>query len=388
MSRTAQRLIGTATYLTTNSIPAMRAKVGAVAAGLMMAASSLPALSSPDPVLDRMTLKAKIGQMVMFTVGGTTLTAAEREVIKTARLGNVILFDKNYTGPAQLTELTRQIQRAARAGRTHPIGALIAVDQEGGVVKRFEDMAPWYSAPEMGDRPKSVAYNQGSATGRDLSDAGVNVDLAPVADLDLPPAHVMSSRSFGRDPLRVGRRVRAFSRGLQSKRVAAAAKHFPGLGGATRNSDDGRAYVRRSKWRLHNVDAVPFRMAVAGGLKMMMLSHAIYTKDGGRRPASVNRYIATQRLRDELGFTGVSISDALEAVAWRFDNNVARACRATVWAGVDIALITGDVYAARACAGSIRAAVDSGAITERSIDRSVQRILRLKEWLGVYDPGA
>ena len=102
----------------------------------------------------------------------------------------------------------------------------------------------------------------------------------------------------------------------------------------------------------------------------------------------MNHYIATDRLRREFGFAGVSVSDALEAVAWRFGNSVSRACRATVWAGVDIALITGDVYAARACASEIRAAVDSGAITEQQIDRSVQRILELKEWLGVYDPQA
>ena len=366
----------------------MRLKVGAIVIGFLLACSTLPAWSAPDPALDRMTLRAKIGQLVMFTVRGTSLTAAEREVIKSARLGNVILFDKNYSNRTQLESLTRQIQRAARAGRTHPIGALIAVDQEGGVVKRFEDMAPWYSAPQLGDRPKTLAYDQGRATGRDLRNAGVNVDLAPVADLDLPPEHVMASRSFGTDPVPVGRRVKAFARGLQSKRTAAAAKHFPGLGGATRNSDFGRSYVYRSKRKLHHIDAVPFQIAIDGGLKMVMLSHAMYMKDGGQRPASVNRYIATERLRDEFGFTGVAISDALEAVAWRFDNSVARACRATVWAGVDIALITGDVYAARACADAIRAGVDAGAITERHIDRSVQRVLRLKEWLGVYDPEA
>ena len=359
-----------------------------IAVGSMLAASTLPAVSAPDPALARMTLRAKIGQLVMFTVRGTSLTPAEREVIQSARLGNVILFDKNYSNRTQLENLTQQIQRAARAGRPHPIGALIAVDQEGGVVKRFEDIAPWYSAPQMGDRPKTLAYDQGRATGRDLTNAGVNVDLAPVADLDLPPEHVMASRSFGRDPVPVGRRVKAFARGLQSKRAAAAAKHFPGLGGATQNSDYGRAYVYRSKWKLRHVDAVPFRIAIDDGLKMVMLSHAIYPKDGGTRPASINRYIATERLRSGFGFTGVSISDALEAVAWWFNGSVARACRATVWAGVDIALITGDVYAARACADAIRAGVDSGAISERHIDRSVQRVLELKEWLGVYDPEA
>ena len=366
----------------------MRARLGAIAIGLMLAASSVPALSAPDPALSRMTLRAKVGQLVMFTVRGTSLTRSERDVIQSARLGNVILFDKNYSNRAQLEELTRQIQRAARAGRRHPIGALIAVDQEGGVVKRFEDMAPWYSAPQMGDRPKMLAYDQGRATGRDLRGAGVNVDLAPVADLDLPPEHVMASRSFGSEPVPVGRRVKAFTRGLQSRRTAAAVKHFPGLGGATRNSDHGRSYVYRSKWKLRNVDAVPFRITIEGGAKMVMLSHAMYVKDGGGRPASLNRYIATRRLRREMGFHGVAISDALEPVSWYFSGNVSRACRATIWAGVDIALITGDVYAARSCADAIRAGVDSGAISERHIDRSVQRVLELKEWLGVYDPEA
>lgn len=360
--------------------------MGTIAIGLVLAGSTLPASSAPDPVLDRMTLKEKVGQLVMFSVRGTRLTSAERDVIQSARLSNVILFGKNYKDRTQLENLTSQIQRAARAGGSDPIGALIAVDQEGGVVKRFEDMAPWYSAPQMGDRPKSLAYDQGRATGRGLGNAGVNVDLAPVADLDLPPERVMASRSFGSEPVPVGRRVKAFARGLQSKRTAAAAKHFPGLGGATQNSDYGRAYVYRSRWRLRHVDAVPFRIAIEGGLKMVMLSHAIYPNDGGGRPASINRFIATERLRSGFGFTGVSISDALEAVAWWFDNDVARGCRATVWAGVDIALITGDVYAARSCANAIRAGVETGAISERHIDRSVQRVLELKRWLGVYEP--
>ena len=367
----------------------MRAgRVLALSLGLLMAASIVPALSAPDPALERMTLRAKIGQLVMFTVRGTSLTDVERDVIRSARLSNVILFDKNYSSKTQLEGLTRQIQRAARAGRPHPIGALISVDQEGGVVKRFDDMPPWLSAPQMGDRDRSVAFDQGRATGRALRTVGVNVDLAPVADLDLPPEHVMASRSFGRDPLPVGRRVKSFAQGLQRADTAAVAKHFPGLGGATRNSDFGRSYVYRSKWRLRNVDAVPFQIAIEGGIRLVMLSHAIYPKDGGKRPASLNHSIATERLREGLGFNGVAISDALEPVSWFFDGNVPRTCRATIKAGVDLALITGDVFAARACADAIRQAVASGAITEKRIDRSVRRVLELKQWLGVYDPGA
>ena len=333
-----------------------------------------------------MTLKEKVGQLVMFGIHGERLTAPERAVIARHDLGAIILFGHNYRDRTQLKALTGQLQRATRRATNHRIGALIAVDQEGGVVKRFPDMAPWYSAPEMGAHAVSLAYAQGRATGKALRAAGVNINLAPVADLDLPPEHVMRSRSFGSRPQPVGRRVRAFARGLQRKRVAATLKHFPGLGGATVNSDYGRAYVYRSKWKLHHIDAVPFHKAIDRGARVVMLSHGIYLKDGGRRPASINRYIATKRLRREFDFTGVAISDALERVAWRFGGSTPRACRATIWAGVDIALLTGDVYAARACAKEIRAAVRSGVIPRPRIDRAVRRVLELKTWLGVFDP--
>ncbi len=329
-----------------------------------------------------MTLKQKVGQLVMFSVGGLKLSPTERRVIRKHHLGGVILFAQNYRDEQQLRALTTQIQKAVEDDDLS-IGALIAADQEGGIVKRFPDMPPWKSAPNMGESPKSTAYRQGGATGWALHSAGVNVDFAPVADLDLPPEHVMRSRSFGSRHASVGQRVLAFSRGLQSRNVAATAKHFPGIGGADINSDDGRAYVMRTKWQLHNIDAAPFLEAIDGGVRMVMMSHAIYPKDGGRRPASLNRYIANKRLRNELGFTGVSISDALGEVAWKFGGDTPRACVATIRAGVDIALLADDAHVARRCAAAIRAAVKAGDIPEARIDTAVARVLELKAWLGL-----
>lgn len=345
-----------------------------------------PIGSRAQPV-PRLSLREKVGQLVMFSIDGAGLSAVERDGIERNHLGGVILFSNNYRDRAQLQRLTVQIQRAVRRGSSLRIGALISVDQEGGVVKRFPDMPPEYSAPRMGeiDR-KSLAYKQGRATARALRAAGVNIDLAPVADLDLPPEHVMRSRSFGASAYKVARLVQAFGRGLQSARVGAAVKHFPGLGGATQNSDFGRSYVYRSKRQLHQIDAVPFHRAIGRGLRLVMLSHAIYVNDGGRRPASVNRYIATQRLRWEFGFEGVAISDALEPVSWKFGGDVPKTCAATIRAGVDIALITGDVHAAGACARAIRDAVKRGRISERRVDRALARVLELKAWLGLTEP--
>jgi len=352
-----------------------------------VAIAAPPTASSAQDVVARMTLREKVGQLVMFSVGGRTLSQHERDVIRGQHLGGVILFSKNYEDRTQLEALTAAIQRAVRSGNSLGLGALISADQEGGVVKRFPDMPPRYSAPELGRIGKNeVAHDQGARTARALRAAGVNVDLAPVADLDLPPEHVMRSRSFGPRRYRTARLARAFGRGLQSRRVAAATKHFPGLGGATINSDHGRAYVHRTKRQLREVDAVPFHAAVEGGIRMMMLSHGIYVNHGGRRPASVNYSIATKRLRGEFGFEGVAISDALEPVAWFFDGSTPHACKATINAGVDIALITGNVDMARECARKIRVAVRNGTISRNRIDKAVTRIVRLKTWLGLVEP--
>lgn len=336
-----------------------------------------------------MTLRERVGQLVMFSVDGLTLSATERDIIKQQSLGGVILFSKNYDNRTQVTRLNEQIDRAARQGNSLNAGALISVDQEGGIVKRFPDMPPRYSHPQLGDmNRKALTYNQGEATARALKNVGVNINLAPVADVDLPPGHVMRSRSFGTNRYRVARHVKAFSRGMQSKRVGATAKHFPGLGGATRNSDDGKSYVYRTRRQLREVDAIPFHRAVRSNIKLIMLSHAMYVNDGGSRPASLNHYIATRRLRRELDFTGVAISDALEPVSWKFGGNVARTCKATIKAGVDIALITGDVFVARACAAEIRAAVRNGTISRHRIEQAVARVIELKVWLGLYDTPA
>ena len=357
--------------------------VSALCALLVAVAATSPAAGSAPA----MSLREKVGQLVMASIAGPALSTTERDAIKRHHLGGVILFARNYRDRSQLRDLTRSIQRASRSANELSMGALISVDQEGGVVKRFPDMPPRYSAPEMAaSGPPRLAYDQGRATGWALRAAGVNVNLAPVADLDLPPRHVMRSRSFGRRPRRVGRFVRAFAHGLQHRRVAATAKHFPGFGGATINSDYGRAYIRRSKWQLHNIDAVPFHRAIEGDLRLVMLSHGMYLKDGGRRPASINRYIATTRLRREFGFTGVAISDALDAVAWKFNGSTATACKATIQAGVDVALVTHNVRAAGGCARSIRRAVRSGAISTARLNEAVARVLELKSWLGLARP--
>ncbi|HYI45502.1 MAG TPA: glycoside hydrolase family 3 N-terminal domain-containing protein, partial [Actinomycetota bacterium] len=140
------------------------AAVGIVlAAALSGAAGSSSAAQPPtvETVVATMSLKEKVGQLVMFLPNGPTLSSAERDLIDRHALGGVILFSKNSRDRAQLRALNDRIQKVARNATRYDIGALISVDQEGGVVKRFSDMPPWYSAPEMGARDVSVSYRQG-----------------------------------------------------------------------------------------------------------------------------------------------------------------------------------------------------------------------------------
>jgi beta-N-acetylhexosaminidase len=135
---------------------------------------------------------------------------------------------------------------------------------------------------------------------------------------------------------------------------------------------------------LRKVDAVPFQRGINNGAQVIMMSHAIYPKDGGRKPASINRFIASTRLRDHMGFRGVSMSDAVDAMTWWFDGDIGKTCVATIKAGVDVALLANNVFAARTCANAIVKAVRSGRLTKTRVERSARRIVELKRWFGVY----
>ena len=172
--------------------------------------------------------------------------------------------------------------------------------------------------------------------GRQLHAAGINVNLAPVADVPRAGS-VMATRSFAGDERGIAARTRASVRGLRDAGVAATVKHFPGLGGATVNTDDGPATVEVPLDR----DLVPFRAAVEEGVPLVMLSHASYPELDSRRIASQSRPIVTGLLRERLGFDGVIVTDSLEADAVLARSGVAVAAERSIRAGADLILMTG-----------------------------------------------
>jgi beta-N-acetylhexosaminidase len=229
-------------------------------------------------------------------------------------VGGVILFSQNISSRTQLRALTSSLQRAARAGGNPPL--LIAVDQEGGIVKRLPAGPPHLSPPQMvASGGPGVAGTQGTATGRYLSGLGINMDLAPV--LDVPTfggAFIWQQRrAFSFNPGVVARYGTAFALGLQGARVAAAGKHFPGLGSAPISTDNRLQELHPSAAQRAQA-LVPYGAGIPRGLDAVMIAVAGFPAyDSSGEPAAFSRAIIGGLLRRHLHFHGVAITDSLAA---------------------------------------------------------------------------
>ncbi|MET0730997.1 MAG: glycoside hydrolase family 3 N-terminal domain-containing protein, partial [Solirubrobacterales bacterium] len=203
------------------------------------------------------------------------------------------------------------LQRAAEASGTPPL--LVATDQEGGDVKRFVSLPPNRPPAELGAAGAETASTEGRATGRALGRIGINADLAPVLDVPTVPGAFIAERSFASDASAVADTGVAFADGLRQGGVAATAKHFPGLGRATANTDLGPSRIGGTRGDLE-ADLEPFAAAVEAGVQLVMTANATYDALDPELPASLSSRV-TSVLRQRLGFDGVVITDDLLAGA-------------------------------------------------------------------------
>jgi beta-N-acetylhexosaminidase len=254
------------------------------------------------------------------------------------------------------------------------------VDQEGGLVKRIGG-APTASAREMGDRGAAFSREQGRSAAANLRDVGANVNLAPVLDVARPRGTIAETdRGFSATPEGVAATAIPFAEGLRQGGVAATAKHFPGLGAARVNTDFAVQRIDLSRAELRRIDEAPYRDFIAAGGEMVMLSMAIYPAFSPR-PAAFARQIAGVELRERLGFRGVSITDALDAVAARDFGGPARSGLAAARAGVDLLLFTNHRAGVRAQRALLRH-LRSGSLPRAGAEASADRVLRLRRQLG------
>ena len=322
-----------------------------------------------------MALRRLVGQRLM--VGFIGLTPPKHLLLRVRRgeVGGVILFGRNIAAPDQVRSLTSRLQHAARQGGSPPL--LVAVDQEGGAVRRFGSAPPARSAAAIGATGDvGVARRSARATGHFLRTVGVNLDFAPVADLGLPGGFVAAeSRAFGADPAKVGRFARAFTRGLHQSRVWATAKHFPGLGAARVSTDYAPAVLHPTRpafWR----GLAPYRGLIADHVDVVMMSMAAFPAiDPSARPAAMSP-VMYDLLRRKLGFRGLTVTDSLAAPIGL--SGPAAGLRA-VRAGADVLLYADSGEGGY---GTLLRAARTGHLARPALTYSYARIVAAKQRLG------
>jgi beta-N-acetylhexosaminidase len=345
--------------------------VGAGGGGQESEAPESPEVERQERLLeavDRLSLRQQVGQLIVSSFPDPSVPDYIRRRLRARETAGVILFGFNAGPPAEWQRLTGSLQRHAR-GR-----ALVMVDQEGGEIRTVSWAGPSAGQPQQGD-PEAVRRTA-RASGRQLRRAGVNVNLAPVADVPGGPAPVMGFRAFAGDARGIAARTRAALEGMRAAGVAATAKHFPGLGRAQVNTDDGSATVAGPL----TGDLIPFRAAVDAGAPLIMLSHAVYPALDTERIASQSPRIVTGLLRERLGYEGVIVTDSIEAQAVLDRSGVARAAERSLRAGADLILTTGSASWNLVHPWLLRKARASRALRER-IRLSAARVLALKDSL-------
>jgi beta-N-acetylhexosaminidase len=293
--------------------------------------------------------------------------------IRAGQVGSVILFTQNIVDDSQIRALTGSMQRAARAGGNPPL--LIATDQEGGQVRRFANGPPFLSPPQMAsDGTIKGAYREGQLTGSYLVGRGVNWDLAPVSDVPTSNNAFVwqQGRAFSFDPGTVASYADAFARGVQSARVAATAKHFPGVGSAGVDTDNKLDVLRPTRAQLAGA-LKPYRMMIPRGLDSVMVSTAAFPAyDPTNTVSALSSRIIGGLLRGRLGFTGVTITDALGTPT---GHDELTAGRLAARAGADVLLYTDSADGELA---ALEADLHGGRLSRAAADASYQRIVTLK----------
>ncbi|MBT3149375.1 glycoside hydrolase family 3 C-terminal domain-containing protein [Streptomyces sp. CHD11] len=353
-------------------------------------------------IISRMSIEAKIGQLFVPYFYGSSATSPSQfdqdrnlrelgvrtvaELIAKYHLGGVIYFHgwtNNIHDPRQVADLTNGVQRASLALPT-PIPSLISIDQEHGVNVRIgSGVTQLPGAMALGaGRSLSDARTAGRISGTELAALGIHQNFAPVADVNVNPANpIINIRSFGADAREVSGMVAAQVTGYQQAGVVACAKHFPGHGDTAQDSHTGLPVITHTREEWDRIDAPPFRAAIAAGVDSIMTAHLqVPALDPSNEPATLSPTILQGVLRDELGFDGVIVTDALNMAGVRTKYGDDRVPVLALKAGADQLLFPPDIGVAY---HGVLAAVRSGEIREDRLDASVLRVLRVKEKAGL-----
>ncbi len=313
-------------------------------------------------------------EVVMGTLTAPPTKAFLTRILK-GKMAGVIFLQNGWLTRSKVKHITSELQAAA-CTRGEPL--LIALDQEGGIVKRLSYAPPTEAPADM--KNPTDAHDQAAGAAAALRQAGVDIDFAPVVDTPSSPNNFLGSRAFSRSRTWNADMGKAFVRGLQQNGIAATAKHFPGLGLAGGNTDNGQITINASKAKIEP-GLLPFQAAIKAGVKLVMVNTAIYPHlDASRNPAAFSSTIINGILRKQLGFKGVTVTDSLTAPA---PDAIPHAATKAELAGSDLLIWGAESASEQGYATLVADAPGSAALRTRLAQAS-KRIRALKTWLTAH----
>ncbi len=359
--------------------------------------TSTPANTSQEPVQEEdnlkeqimgMSLDEKIGQMVIVGLDGYTVDEQARQMIEEYDVGGFILFKSNIQNSNQMLELLNSLKSENRANK---VPLFLSVDEEGGRVSRLPD--EFIKIPSNKTIGKlnnsSVSHQVGSIIGEELKSFGMNMDFAPVLDINSNPKNpVIGDRSFGTVPDLVSKLGVQTMKGLQSQNIIPVVKHFPGHGDTSTDSHVGLPKVNNDLKRLRSFELRPFQNAIENGAEAVMVAHILLPKIDPKNPASFSKTIISDILRTEMNYDGVVITDDFTMGAIVKNYNIGQAAVKSILAGSDIVLVCHDFEKQKTVISALKNAAESGRLPMDRIDQSVTRILKLKQEHKITDEPA
>jgi len=341
--------------------------------------------------LKTMSLKEKIGQLVLCGFFGTEPTAELEALIAEHQIGGVIYFARNVVNTKQVAALSERLQEIAAGSGTLPLW--VSIDQEGGMVARITEgvaLMPGHMALAAGTEGPQAAYDAAFISGTELRRLGINLNFAPDLDVNNNPDNpVIGVRSFGESQELVASYGVKAVQGYQDANVVATAKHFPGHGDTNVDSHLDLPMITHNEARIRAVELVPFMAAIENGVDAIMSSHIYFPAlEPEKLPVTLSRSVLTGLLREELGYQGVIMTDCMEMNAISEHYGTVEAAVMAVEAGADLVLISHRLDRQIGAIEAIERAVREGRLTEARIDASVERLLALKERRGLLAPHA
>jgi beta-N-acetylhexosaminidase len=327
----------------------------------------------------QLTHEQQIGQLLMVGFRGTTAPDYLLDWLKQGRVGGVILFARNVESPGQLAALTRSLHEAS------PIPILISIDQEGGRVARMRWPQGFIESPgamALSASPEGIDHSNhmSSILGSEMHTMGINWTYAPVVDITYNADNpTVGTRSYGDDMTRISDMAVAATQGFQARKVAACAKHFPGLGNTAVDSHLALPVIEGvSVEQLLATDMVPYRAVVEAGIASIMTTHTLFTALDEEYPATLSGRIIKKLLREELGFDGVVTTDCLEMKAIADHYTPAQSALMAINAAVDVALFSHTREMQEAAYEGLLSAAANGDLAQERIDEANRRITALK----------